>query len=373
LHTDPTIRLLLLSGTGHVGQGVLAALERRRAEVEVVSTGIVAAELAQFDFDAVYRVPVTAADPGGFATSLLDIVARERPALIVPCRDDDVLALAELRIAHPRLPALCGELQVARIMTDKWLSAQFATAQGLPFAPTFARESGTSPAAFAAEHGYPLIAKPRRSAGSGGVRLVTNAAQRDAALARGDCVLQRYLGDPAAADRFLDDVTAAGLPLFYSFEGRMRSLQALIAPDGEVVQVVCTSTVMRQGHSERVQLDADPGAHALGARCARTFAAAGWRGPLNVQCQETPEGELAIHEFNGRFTGATAARSLLGRDEVGPAIEAFTGHRWSNRTAAAAFATQVVRVPFAQAPDAERLRAIERDGYWRRRGTTTVH
>lgn len=364
--TDTRIRLLLLSGTSHVGQGVLAAVADRRADVEVIATGSVAGDLAQVDFDGAYLVPETATDPRGFAQRLLDIVARERPALIIPCRDDDVLALAELRVAHSELPALCGDPEPARTMGDKWLSAKFAAAQGLPFAPTFVRESGASHAAFVSAIGYPLIAKPRHGASSGGVRLVTNATQLEAALASDDCLLQQYLGDPADVSRFLDDVAATGLPLFFSFERRMRSLQALIAPDGRVAQVVCTSTIMRHGRSERLQLDPDPRASALGLRCARAFAAAGWRGPLNVQCQVTPDGGLAIHEFNGRFTGATAARRLLGRDEVGPAIEAFTGRRWSTGPAATAFPAEVVRVPFALGPDPERLRCIERDGCWRR-------
>ena len=58
---------------------------------------------------------------------VLEILRREHVDLIVPCRDDDVVALAELAEAHPehRAQALCGPAVLARMMSDKWLSFEF--------------------------------------------------------------------------------------------------------------------------------------------------------------------------------------------------------------------------------------------------------
>jgi hypothetical protein len=62
------------------------------------------------------------------------------------------------------------------------------------------------------------------------------------------------------------------------------------------------------------------------------LAAQGWRGPMNIQCQPDASGRLMIHEFNARFTGATAARHLLGHDEVGIALASFIGYPLDTRT-----------------------------------------
>jgi hypothetical protein len=53
-----------------------------------------------------------------------------------------------------------------------------------------------------------------------------------------------------------------------------------------------------------------------------------------------PEGDYAIYEYNGRYTGATGARQLLGYDEVGMGLEHFGG----------------IRLPESPAPHAGRMR-----------------
>ena len=98
---------------------------------------------------------------------------------------------------------------------------------------------------------------------------------------------------------------------------------------------------MRQGGSDRVEVDDDPVAHALARQCGSVFAAAGWRGPLNIQCREAPDGSLCIHELNGRFTGITEARRLLGYDEVALAIRHFVGREIAQDRAPAAFPSTV--------------------------------
>src|SRR5204863_9603979 len=87
----------------------------------------------------------------------------------------------------------------------------------------------------------------------------------------------------------------------------------------------CMRRVRQMRRSKHVEHDPDPVAYDIGTRCAQAFSAAGWRGPLNIQCGEAANGEIRIHEFSGRFTGATVDRWLLGFDEVGLAVEHFTG------------------------------------------------
>ena len=79
-------------------------------------------------------------------------------------------------------------------------------------------------------------------------------------------------------------------------------------------------------------------------QCAQAFAGAGWRGPLNIQCQQDTQGTPLIHEFNGRFTGATVDRWLLGFDEVGAAIESLHRRGYRPRSRCPSRGARGVRV-----------------------------
>jgi carbamoyl-phosphate synthase large subunit len=101
----------------------------------------------------------------------------------------------------------------------------------------------------------------------------------------------------------------------------------------------------------------------LGEECARVFAAAGWRGPLNIQCQHDAADTLLIHELNGRFTGATAVRWRLGFDEVGAAIRAFTGEALDHDASPAA--SVAYEGLASRAADPQDVAALTRDRVWR--------
>lgn len=363
-----TTRVLLLSGASLVGQNIVASLAGRRDGLELVATGSVADDPALFDFDRVHLAPETASETEAFRTRAEDIIARERPALVIPCRDDDVNFLGALRDRRPDLASalLCGGRASARIICDKWRSAAFCTEHGLPGAPSIAGATEDELAAFAAAHGFPLVAKPRAGFASRGVLMVTTHAQLVRAAARDGYMIQKFLGDGSEVAAYLRDTEANGVPLFHSFEGTKRSIQAMIAPDGSIAGVIGTRHDMRQGRSVRVAIDDDGELRELGTRCARLFSDRGWRGPLNVQCRTTPDGRTFIWEFSGRFTGATSARTLLGYDEVGIALRLFAGHALPGARAAGALPTDVVQVPASCAVDPAHVAALMRDGVWHR-------
>lgn len=366
------LTLLFLSGGGHTGTNVMASLAARRDGLRLVATSDVADEPSLFAFDAVYLAPKIAADRGAFERRVLDIIAREAPDLVVPCRDEDVEWLAALRERRddlrPRL--LCGARAVAAMANDKWTSCEFASAHALPFAPSLPSaddaEASARVEAFVARHGLPLVAKPRQGSDSRGVIIVTTLAQVARAMRRPDHVLQAYLGDPAAVEAYLREVEQDGIPLFHTFQGVKRSLQVLIGPEGAVEHVVCTRNAVTARNARSIAIDDDSAASAIGGRCAAVFAAAGWRGPLNVQCQPDRDGALAIHEFNVRFTGATGARWHIGHDEIGSAVRAFTGRSidprfpWNDAPQAA------VEGLWPRAADPGSVRTLAERGEWQR-------
>jgi biotin carboxylase len=362
------LHILVLSVGTQVGQNIRTTLASRRDGLLLIATTTVAHEPAVFDYDVVYLAPPTAAEPAAFEQRLLEIMEREQVDLVIPCRDDDVLLLASLRDRRPDLAPrlLAGSTESANVICDKWHSAEFCRRHALPFAPSLISRDARERAEFVRAQGFPLVAKPRRGYASQDVYLVSNDEQLVSALAHDDWIVQQFLGDPRVIADYLAGVEARGLPLYHTFQGLKHSIQALIAPDGCVVHVICTRNINQRRRSKWVEPDADPAAPELGQRCARAFADAGWRGPLNIQCQKTPAGELRIHEFNGRFTGATVDRWMLGHDEVGAAIECFTGRRIESSAPRQSAAREVFESLVARAVDSRHVEQLARAGVWRR-------
>jgi hypothetical protein len=358
------LRLLLVSAGTVVGQKVLATLDGRRDGIELIGTSSVANEPALFDLDRIHLVPATLKDPGRFEQRLLEIVERERPDLVIPCRDDDVEFLAGLRDRRPDLAArlLCGNHATARVARDKWLSHQFCIERGLPFVPSIVGGHDDR-AAFLRTHGFPLVSKPRRGFSAQGIHLLFNERQFERALGDEDLVVQVFLGDASRLADYLAEVDSRGVPLFHSLQGLKHSIQALVGPDGDVARVICTRNLRAERRAKWVEADADPATAAMGRHIAEAFAAEGWRGPLNIQCQRASKGHLLVHEFNGRFTGATSDRWMLGFDEVGTTIELFTGFRFAGETARNA-SREVFESMVARAADPKHVDALARDGVW---------
>ncbi len=319
--------LLLLSGGSLVGQNIVQGLAHRRSALRLVVTNSLGDEPSLADFDAVHLVPSTRSHPKEFAQTVEKLIDSEKPDLVIPCRDDDVLVIALLAQRRPDLASrlLCGSVDVARATLDKWLSVQFSQTHGLPFVPTWVPNETASIEEFIIEQGFPLLIKPRLGFASRGVRIVLNRQQLESAIDDNSVLVQRYLGDTGLLQDYLANMEAHGIPLFHSLEEVKHSLQGMIGPNGEIVGVYTTLHRMAQGISLDIIQDTSEDSVELCQQCVGVFAKAGWRGPINIQCQRAPDGRLYIYEYNGRFTGATAARVLLGYDEIAMALSRFAG------------------------------------------------
>lgn len=319
------IKLLMTSVGSLVGQNLLDVIDSRADDFRVVGTTSVAAIPLQ-RCTRVHLVPATERPPSAFSQRLLDIIDAEQPDLVIPTRDCDVTVLADLAVEHPKLAERtpCGSPATARLLEDKWLSFCFARDHGLPFAESAVSDLSSGHRAvwqLVEGVGFPLVAKPRAGFGSRRVLLLSNAEQLEAALAEDGLVLQRYIGSADALETLRDDIDRRGLPLFYSLEQDKVSLQIYIQQDGTIGPVCTTLHRMEAGCSVAVERLWDDRLVALGGRWARALAEAGWRGPLNVQCQQDSGDAFVAFELNGRFTGATAARYCLGHDELGYLVQ----------------------------------------------------
>jgi biotin carboxylase len=370
MRATPRVTLLLLSGGGHTGCNVMASLASRRASMRLLATSDVADEPALFAFDGAYLAPRLADDAAGFERRVLEIIDRESPDLVIPCRDADVYWLSTLRERRPDLAPrlLCGASAIAAMVNDKWLSHEFCVRHALPFAASLPLTAEADLAGFVARAGLPLVAKPRHGVDSKGIFLLTGIEQLERARALDDYVLQAYLGDAQQIRDYVAAIASHGVPLFHSFLGDKRSIQIMIAPDGRVDYALCTRNRMTGRISRSIMVDDDAEAEAIGRECAHLFAREGWRGPLNVQCQPDANGQLRIHEFNARFTGATSARWQLGFDEVGAALRLFANVELAAPDSNARRPRFALESLAARAASADFMDQLETHGQWQRWG-----
>lgn len=360
--------LLLLSGGSQVAQFIAASLQGRRDGLRIVATNSIADDPELWAYDRAYLVPPTSREPEAWRARIVEIISRERPDMIIPCRDDDVEPLALLSEGDAALYArsVCGPSAIAHAFGDKWLSYLLARQQGLAFAEScLASEAPDVLRAFVERVGYPVIAKPRDGFSSKGIFLIDSDAQLMHMRERGNYVLQEYLGNPERFAQFKADLTTVGIPLFHTLHGEKHSLELMFSPDSTPHGVFATYNEQRF-RARFVRPNIEDATLALGAECNRVFSKLGWRGPLNVQCQLDRHGAVKIHEFNGRYGALAAERTLLGYDEVSLGIRLFAGYdvppsRWDREPARWACAQLVSRAPIPS-----HVEALNRDGVWDR-------
>ena len=179
--TQPKLRLLLLSVGALSAQNVIDAIGGRRERCVILGTNSVADSAGNFRCDVMYLVP-PAASGAAYIESIAALIHKERPDLVIPCRDDDVLALAVLGEQSPRIPSvlLTGSVAAARVMNDKVETSRFARRHGLPFAPT--AETVEAALDLARTHRLPLIGKPRAGNASHGVVLLRSTDEIERAF-----------------------------------------------------------------------------------------------------------------------------------------------------------------------------------------------
>ncbi|RBQ14584.1 hypothetical protein DP939_39805 [Spongiactinospora rosea] len=120
-------------------------------------------------------------ETGGQVEALALDLAREHGVRhVVACQERDLERAAQLR----EILGLPGQrLDSVLPFRDKVLMKERFVAAGLPVAPYREIECAADLLAFAGEHGFPLVVKPRDSAGSVGLRILRSAGELETYLA----------------------------------------------------------------------------------------------------------------------------------------------------------------------------------------------
>ncbi len=305
-----------------MGQNILDLLEERRKFVTVIGLNSIPESQRIYRCDKAYLVPETANQPE-FREAFTKIMDEEDPDVVLAGRDEDVVFLAQYRIDNQHITSLIpvGEPHLAEMMFDKYESSVFARKNNLPFADTcFYQNKNDRPKleAFLSEHGFPVIVKPRKGFASINVLVVTEQIQVDVLLADGnDILFQEYLSPPSNLDQYTKQFRK-GLPFFFQIPVHDHMVsQVVISQRGKILDFISTMQTLIMGRTEFARVYEDDELDSLIQLYARTIAAQGWWGFLNIQSRPDRHGRWKVFELNPRLTGASSARLNLGLDELG--------------------------------------------------------
>lgn len=319
-------KIIITSVGSLVGQNVLDSLDNRRENLIIVGTNSLAEAANNFRCDKSYLISKSA-NVEKYVEELTGIIIEEKPDLVIPGRDDEVVILAQMAKVLPEYKDkfLTGSEYFAKCMDDKVESYQFALKHDIPFAPTI--QSGlegakTKAAQLIAEYGFPVIAKPNKGNGSRGIWVVLNKEQLDKIIREPDFAIQPLFGQ--SADLSFD--SRFGLPLFWEIpETRLFASQVLINKNCEIDSIFGFISKMVNGKCERMDRCDNPEMRTVVMKFAEAAVAEGWRGPFNIQLKEDLKHGFQVIEMNGRFSGGTSGRYHFGFDEVGMVLEDWIG------------------------------------------------
>lgn len=274
-------RVLVTGAGGPAGVAVIRSLLRRRD-----------AEVFAADMDGwasgLYLVPDGRRRivPPGRSEGFVD-------AVDAVCRADGIdVLISTVDVELPPLAARRADLvstlaapsaETLECALDKWRLAQRCAGQ-LPVPRTRLMDEEAT----VAEWDFPVIVKPRRGAGSRGVRIVTSRADLEALGRDTDLIVQEYLpGDEYSVDVLAD---AAGTVVAAVPRTRTR-VDSGVSIAGRTV------------HDDALESTASAAARAIGLS-----------GVANVQLRRAADGTPSLLEINPRFPGALPLTIAAGVD-----------------------------------------------------------
>ena len=274
--TGPPVNVLFTS----VGRRVELVRAFRRAYTDLgVSGRILAVDIdplapALGECDDVFMVPRT--DEPHYVSTLVELCARERIALVLPLIDPDVPVLAAHRDALDATGARTMVLPGAAAVTvaDKRATADLFAALDVPAPACWTYEEAEA----LSDLPFPVFVKPRFGSAGADAHAAADRSELDFWLARvTEPVVQEHLPGP--------EVTS----------------DVLCLEDGRATAVVARQRLeVRTGEVSKGVTVRDPD---IVGHCVRIAEALEARGPITVQCLRRADGAPAFTEVNARFGG----------------------------------------------------------------------
>jgi carbamoyl-phosphate synthase large subunit len=284
---------ILITGAGALlGQGIFRALRRSSLDVRIAAADPSPLSAALYWGDEAYLLRM-ASDPG-YLDRLAEVLDQARPDVLIPGTDVELPILAAERERLEQrfgTRVLVSDPEVIAIADDKYRTFEFFRDAGLHPPGSALPEDHGALASLVAEVGFPLVVKPRVGARSVGVSVVHDAAELEQACSgRSGLVVQECVGQA-------DEEYTSSVLVF----------------DGRAEASIVMRRDLRDGNTYRAFADDYP---ELNAQVKAFGTALKPFGPANFQFRTDAQGRARVFEINGRFSGATPLRALVGFNEV---------------------------------------------------------
>lgn len=284
---------VLVTGAGALlGQGIIKSLRASSLAPRVIAADPMPLSAGLFWADGAYVIEM--ANSPDYLSRLGQVLEQAKPDILIPGTDIELPILAAHRewiTEQYGTQVLVSDPGVIAIADDKYLTFEFLRDAGLaPPASALPDQAGALDALID-EVGFPLIVKPRIGARSVGVSMVTSAAElHDVVADRDGLVVQECVAGDG------DEYTASAIV----FDGQPRA-------------TIVMRRDLRDGNTYR----AFPGPYPELNQQVRVLGAALKPfGPANFQFRLDRKGLARVFEINGRFSGTTPLRALVGFNEV---------------------------------------------------------
>ena len=284
---------VLVTGAGALlGQGVIKSLRQSSLEVSIGAADPMPLSAGLFWAEEAYVIRM-ATDPA-YLDRLGEVLEQAKPDIVIPGTDVELPILAANREkleAEFGTRVLVSDPRVIAIADDKFLTFQFLSEAGLAPPASALPEDAEGLGQLVDAVGFPLIVKPRIGARSVGVsRVTTRDELNEAVSGREGLVVQECVAGEG------DEYTASVLVF-----------------DGDPKASIVMRRDLRDGNTYRAFCGAYPELN----RQVRAFGAALRPfGPANFQFRLDEGGRARVFEINGRFSGTTPLRALVGFNEV---------------------------------------------------------
>jgi carbamoyl-phosphate synthase large subunit len=294
-----TLNVLVTGAGGPVGQSIMKAVRCASVPCRLVATDRHPLSVGFHWADSHYVLP-TAEEPRYLAQ--LAAICQEEPVdAVLIGSEGEMHVLAQEKETFERdtgARIIVSPPEVLRISSDKRETARFLAAHGLDYPRSASPEESEQLEALVADLGFPLIVKPRTSAGSKGLFKVRSQRELRHVLPLVDRpVVQEYLHP--------DD--------------QEYTTAAFVDDTGEPQGAIVMRRELAAGLTYRAWVEENP---VVAATAQAVAGALRPLGPCNVQLRLTERGPVPF-EINARFSSTTSMRAHFGYNEVEMALRCY--------------------------------------------------
>lgn len=211
--------------------------------------------------------------------------------VLIPGSDRETRVLTNYKNKIGKVLVLVNEPRIVKTASDGWLTYQFLKKHNFNYVPTCLPKGRYR---FIEKQGFPLIIKPRFSAGSHDIFIAENLKELEVFLyihrkKRIESIIQKYIGAP----------------------NEEYTVGVIISQKGAIVSTIALRRTLLAGASFKMEVSTDDKLLILAQDIAKRIGA---RGPLNIQARKV-KNEYFVFEINPRFSGTTPVRCGLGINE----------------------------------------------------------